>query len=110
MVKSPSDKKQNGSNEIDRIVHEPARYLIMAHLYIVDSSDFLFLKNQTGLTQGNLSSHLSKLETAGYVEIKKEFIGKRPHTMLSLTQQGRQALETYRTDMQNMLTNLPSVQ
>ena len=108
MTEPIRNDKQNDINEIDRIVHEPARYLIMAYLHVVESSDFLFLKNQTGLTQGNLSSHLAKLETAGYVEIKKEFIGKRPHTMLNLTSKGRQAFETYRSEMQEILRNLPS--
>ncbi len=108
MTKSPSEEKPTSTGEIDRIVHEPARYLIMAYLYVIESSDFLFLRSQTGLTQGNLSSHLSKLEAAEYIEIKKEFVGKRPHTMLNLTDRGRQAFETYRSDMQSMLNNLPT--
>ena len=60
--------------ELDRVIHEPARLLLVATLSVVESADFLFLMNQTKLTRGNLSSHLSKLQAAGYVEIKKEFV------------------------------------
>jgi len=95
------------SSVIDRLVHEPARYLIMAYLYVVESADFLFLERQTGLTKGNLSSHLSKLETAGYVQILKEFVDKKPHTMLALTMAGRKAFEAYRQNMKRMLNGLP---
>jgi DNA-binding MarR family transcriptional regulator len=92
---------------IDRLIHEPARLLIMSYLYVVDSADFLFLSRQTGMTFGNLSSHMSKLEVAGYVEVEKKFVGKKPQTMLHLTQQGRAALERYRTGMRQMLDELP---
>ena len=93
--------------DIDKLIHEPARYMIMAYLYVVEGADFLFLKNQTDLTYGNLSSHLSKLEKAGYVKIEKEFVGKKPHTMLSLTKVGRKAFENYRENMKRMLEALP---
>jgi len=89
--------------EIDRIVHEPARLLILAYLSVVESADFLFLMNQTHLTRGNLSSHLSKLEAAGYIEIKKEFVEKIPHTLLQLTEQGRKAFLEYRHNMKQVL-------
>ncbi|MFH1851826.1 MAG: transcriptional regulator, partial [Candidatus Neomarinimicrobiota bacterium] len=74
---------------IDRLVHEPARLLILAYLYVVESADFLFLMRQTNLTKGNLSSHLSKLEAAGYVEVTKEFVDKIPRTLLRLSDHGR---------------------
>ena len=80
-------------SEIDRIIHEPARLIIMAHLYVVESADFLFLMQQTGLTFGNLSSHMSKLEQAGFISVEKEFVDRKPHTMLSLTKSGRAALK-----------------
>jgi DNA-binding MarR family transcriptional regulator len=89
--------------EIDRVIHEPARLLIIAVLSVVESADFLFLMNQTKLTRGNLSSHLSKLEAAGYVEIKKEFMEKIPRTLLSLTEEGRKAFLEYRHKMQQVL-------
>jgi DNA-binding MarR family transcriptional regulator len=92
--------------EIDRIIHEPARLLILAYLSVVESADFLFLMNQTHLTRGNLSAHLSKLETAGYVEIKKEFVEKIPRTLLSLTEGGRKAFQEYRHSMKQVLDSL----
>ena len=92
--------------EIDRIIHEPARFMIMAYLYVVESADFLFLMRQTGLTKGNLSSHMSKLETAGYVAIKKEFVDKIPRTLLSLTGEGRKAFDEYRQNMKQVLDSL----
>jgi len=92
--------------QIDRIVHEPARLLILAYLSVVESADFLFLMNQTNLTRGNLSSHLSKLESVGYVEIKKEFVDKIPRTLLSLTEKGRDAFHDYRRNMKQVLESL----
>ena len=92
---------------IDRLIHEPARFRIMAYLYVIESADFLFLMRQTGLTFGNLSSHLNKLETVGYVSIEKEFIGKKPHTMLHLTNEGRAAFQEYRQSMKQALDDLP---
>lgn len=93
--------------DIDRLIHEPSRFMVMAHLYLVESADFTFLMRQTGLTWGNLSSHLSKLEAAGYVAIEKEFIGRKPHTMLHLTTQGRSAFEQYRRSMRQALDRIP---
>ena len=92
--------------EIDRVIHEPARLLILASLSVVESADFLFLMNQTKLTRGNLSSHLSKLEAAGYVEIKKEFVDKIPRTLLALTDKGRKASHEYRRKMRQVLDSL----
>lgn len=92
---------------IDKVIHEPARYMIMAHLYVVESADFLFLMTQIGLTRGNLSSHMSKLEKAGYVQVIKEFISRKPHTMLRMTRKGRKAFEVYRKSMTGMLKDLP---
>jgi len=93
--------------DVDRLIHEPARFMVLALLYVVESADFTFLMNQTGLTWGNLSSHLSKLEEAGYVEIQKEFKGKKPHTMLHLTEEGRAAFRGYRQSMKQVLDDLP---
>ena len=94
---------------IDRIIHEPARLLITAHLYVVESADYVFLMQNTGLTWGNLSSHLSKLEGARYVEITKEFIQKKPHTMVQLTESGRVAFDSYRRQMKALFEDLPEV-
>lgn len=105
MSKNKDDSKSPLS-DIDRIIHEPARLMIMAHLYVIESADFLFLMRQTGLTWGNLSSHLSKLENANYVEIKKEFKGKKPHTMLCLTDKGRDAFKKYVQNMKQVIDEL----
>jgi len=104
---SGGEDKRATSN-IDRLIHEPARYTIMAYLYVVESADFIFLLKQIGLTWGNLGAHVGKLEAAGYVEIKKEFLGKKPHTVASLTNQGRLAFETYRKEMKQVLNKLPN--
>lgn len=92
--------------DIDRLVHEPARLMILAILYVVESADFLFLMRQTGLTKGNLSSHMGKLEAAGYIDIKKEFVDKIPRTLLRLTDKGREAFQTYRQGMIQVLEDL----
>jgi len=84
---------------LDRLVHEPARLAIMTNLYVVASADATWLLQQTGLTWGNLASHLAKLEDAGYVEVRKGFKGRKPHTDISLTERGRAALLDYRAQM-----------
>ncbi len=92
---------------IDKVIHEPARFKLMTHLYVVESADFLFLMRQTDLSFGNLSSHMTKLEKTGYVKIKKKFIGKKPHTMIELTKKGRIAFDKYRKDMKKVLNDIP---
>lgn len=94
-------------NDIDRLVHEPARLMLMAVLYVVEGADFTFLMNQTGMTWGNLSAHMSKLEEAGYLEVEKSFKGRRPNTMLRLTTEGRKAFREYRMKMLKALDDLP---
>jgi DNA-binding transcriptional ArsR family regulator len=64
-----SHPNQSNFVEIDRLVHEPARLAIMALLYVIESADFTFLMNQTGLSWGNLSTHMSKMEEAGYIDV-----------------------------------------
>src|SRR5215203_1388677 len=88
---------------LDRLVHEPARLLIVTILSSVVSADFLFLQRETGLTKGNLSAHLSKLEEAGYVEIEKTFKGKLPLTICKLTFTGKSALKAYRQQLQSFM-------
>lgn len=102
-----SDDELNAIQNIDKIIHEPARLLLMAHLFVVESADFLFLQRQTGLTWGNISSHLRKLENAGYVAVEKEFIDKKPHTTLKLTDKGRKAFKEYRKNMKQVFEDLP---
>ena len=79
----------------DRLVHEPARLAILTALSACDKADFVFLRNLTGLTKGNLSSHLFKLEQGGLVAIEKAFEGKQPITYIALTPEGRDVLKTY---------------
>jgi DNA-binding MarR family transcriptional regulator len=92
--------------QIDRVVHEPARLMILMVLYTVEDADFTFLANVTELTDGNLSSHLRKLEEAGYVEIEKGYAGKKPRTTIRLTPEGREAIESYRSTMERALKNM----
>ena len=93
--------------EIDKIIHEPARLQIMTQLYVVAEADFIYIMHQTGLTWGNLSSHMSKLEAAEYIEVKKEFVDKKPHTILKLTTRGREAFEKYRNAIDQVFKDLP---
>ena len=92
--------------EIDPVIHAPARLKILGVLVSVKEADFLYLLNATGLTKGNLSSHLAKLEQAGYLEIEKTYRGKHPLTVCRLTKSGRDALERYRKKMQEILDAL----
>jgi DNA-binding MarR family transcriptional regulator len=96
-----------GLVEVDRLLHEPARLVIAAILYAVESADFLYLLRETGLTKGNLSSHLSKLEGAGYVEIEKTYQGKKPRTICRMTDQGRTAFADYRDQLRSAARCLP---
>ena len=75
---------------LDRLIHEPGRLAIMTVLSSLKSADFVFLQHATGLTKGNLSSHLTKLEEAGLVAIEKRFIRKKPNTNVALTTAGRE--------------------
>lgn len=96
--------------DLDRLVHEPARLMILAYLYVTEGADFTFLARQTGLTLGNLSSHVGKLEDAAYVEVVKSFRGKRPNTLIRLTAEGRAAFHAYRERMERALGELPPPQ
>ena len=92
---------------VDRIIHEPARLIIVAILYAVESADFLYLLHETGLTKGNLSSHLSRLEDTGYVDIEKTFHGKVPRTICRLTGSGRIAFDDYRQRLKRAIDTMP---
>lgn len=93
--------------QLDPLIHAPARLLIMAILTAVASADFLYLLRETELTRGNLSSHLGKLEEAGYIAIEKRFVGKKPHTLCRITPAGRTAFLGYRERMQRIVEQLP---
>ena len=81
--------------DLDRIIHEPARLRILMILSGVDIADFAFFRTTLGLTKGNLSSHMDRLEKAGYIEVNKSFNGKIPHTDYCLTKTGREQLAEY---------------
>ncbi len=91
---------------LDKTLHEPVRLSLVACLYVVEEADFVFLQSQTGITGGNLSSHLKRLAEEGYVEIRKEFEGSRPRTTLSLTGEGRERFEAYIQTLDRMLKGL----
>jgi DNA-binding MarR family transcriptional regulator len=94
---------------LDRLIHEPARLVLVANLAVVDEADFVFLSRQTGFTAGNISSHMTRLEDAGYVELEKGFVGKRPRTVYRLTEEGRGAFERYREDVAGLLAGPEAV-
>ncbi|NIM48707.1 MAG: helix-turn-helix domain-containing protein [Gemmatimonadales bacterium] len=107
MSDDPRDREPAPLDWIDPVVHAPARLSIMTQLYVVEAMDATFLVNRTGLTWGNLSTHLRKLEESGYVDLEKEFRGRKPCTMIRLTDKGREAFRRYRASMQQALGDLP---
>jgi DNA-binding MarR family transcriptional regulator len=90
-------------NDLDRLIHEPARLMIVTILAATESADFLYLERETGLTRGNLSAHLGKLEEAGYIKIEKTYKGKLPLTVCKLTAEGRKAFVAYRRQLQDIV-------
>ena len=101
--------KRNDSGdtpEIDKVIHEPSRLKIVAQLYVIESADYPFLMKQLGFTWGNLSAHLSKLEDAGYVEIEKDFVDKKPKTTVRLTPSGRAAFREYRKTIRTVIGDM----
>lgn len=81
--------------------------MVLTYLFVVEHADYVFLTRMTGLTWGNLSTHMTRLEEAGYIEMLKEFKGKKPHTKICLTEQGRAAFREYKKSMQQVLDDLP---
>jgi len=98
-----SNEESIDSKDIDKVIHEPARLIIMTQLFVVQEADFIYIMRKTGLTWGNLSSHMTKLETAGYIDVVKTFVDKKPHTILKLTEQGRKAFRQYRKTLKQVL-------
>jgi DNA-binding transcriptional ArsR family regulator len=93
---------------LDRLVHEPGRLAILTVLSSVTSADFTFLQQATGLTKGNLSSHLSKLEEAGLLSIEKRFVLKKSHTTASLTKDGRRRIAAHWEQLEKLRTQFTS--
>lgn len=105
-----SERGRGGADRlsgIDPVIHAPARLRIMTQLHVVEAADATFLLNETGLTWGNLASHLRKLEEHGYVAIEKEFRDRKPCTIVSLTPEGRAAFKRYRAAIQGAFATLP---
>jgi DNA-binding MarR family transcriptional regulator len=107
MAKAPADPELLPLADIDQVIHAPARLMVLSYLYVVDSADYVFLMRLSGLTWGNLSTHLTKLEQAGYISIRKTFIGRKPRSTIGLTRQGRTAFRQYKKSMQKVLDDLP---
>jgi len=89
--------------QADRTVYEPARLAILAILSTVEIADFKFLQTSLELTQGNLSAHIAKLEAAGFIDVEKAFVGKRPSTRLRITREGEKAFDDHTTMMKRLL-------
>jgi DNA-binding transcriptional ArsR family regulator len=92
----------NQEVNLDRLIHEPGRLAILTVLSSCRSADFVFLQRVTGLSKGNLSSHLSKLESAGLVKIEKRFVGKRPNTNVVLTAAGRKGISDHWSQLERL--------
>ena len=88
--------------QVDRLIHEPARLAIVTVLSSVADADFTFLQRTTGLTKGNLSSHLAKLEAAGLVEVSKQFVRRKPNTTIALTPVGRRRVARHWDQLERM--------
>ena len=94
-------------SDLDPLVHAPSRLMVMTYLYVVEKIDYVYLQRVTGLSWGNLSKHLSKLEAAGYLETEKTFQDKKPNTSIRLTAKGRSAYRDYKDNIQEVLSSLP---
>lgn len=97
------DEKLRALTGVDRFIHEPSRSVILAILAATKKADFLYLQREAGLTKGNLSIHLQKLEAAGFIDVEKTYRSRRPLTVCRITPQGRQAFENYRKQLKNFI-------
>ena len=102
-----NDSDLHPLSDIDPIIHASARLMVLTYLYVVESADYVFLINLTGLTWGNLATHLNKLEEAGYIEVEKTYKGKKPQTLLRMSEKGRTAFQAYKRTMKHVLNDLP---
>ncbi len=89
--------------QLDDVIHSRIRLAVMSLLITVEEAEFNFLKEKVNATDGNMSVHLKKLEDAGYISVKKEFVNRKPRTMYSLTKNGRQAFEVYLEQLEKMI-------
>ena len=89
--------------ELDPLVHAPVRLAVLSVLAGAEDADFVFLRESIGTTDGNLSTHLARLEEAGYVRIRKAFVGKKPHTTCAITRRGRKAFVAYLEQLERIV-------
>lgn len=94
-------------SNLDPLIHSRTRLLVMTYLFVVEKINYTYLHRVTGLSWGNLSKHLSRLEEAGYVETEKTFQDKKPNTTIQLTETGRNAYQEYKEKIQAVLGSLP---
>lgn len=92
--------------DVDRLIHELARLMILASLYVVESADSTFLLRQTGLRQANLPAYTAELGAAGHIDAKEESVDMQPHTMLHITEKGRAAFQAYWQRMAQVFDDL----
>ena len=97
-----------GPPKIDTLIHAPVRLAIVSTLISVEEAEFGFLKSATGASDGNLSTHLTKLEMGGIISIEKTFRGKKPLTVCRLTDRGRRAFKSYLVDLEKILKRDPN--
>ena len=102
----PATDSPRSATEIDRLIHEPARLMIMANLYVVEEADFVYLTRQTELTPGNINSHMARLQASDYVSVEKMFAANRPRTVYRITDKGRAAVEHYRQQVGDLLARI----
>jgi DNA-binding transcriptional ArsR family regulator len=92
--------------DVDKLIHEPSRLMILTILNSVEKADFVYLQRETGLTRGNLSVHLTKLGEAGYIDIQKTFNGKIPQTICQITAAGKTAFNKYTEYLKNVVNKI----
>jgi DNA-binding MarR family transcriptional regulator len=88
---------------LDPVIHAPIRLIVMSALAVNEAAEFTYLRGITGATDGNLASHLRRLEEADYVHMEKRFVRRRPQTLYSLTERGRIAFESYLAELAALL-------
>ena len=89
--------------ELDPVIHSQVRLAVLSILIASESAEFGYLKERTGATDGNLSVHLTKLEEAGYIRVRKSFRGRKPSTTCSLTEKGRAAFLEYLKSLESYI-------
>jgi DNA-binding MarR family transcriptional regulator len=103
-MKARKMRMNNKAVELDPLIHAPIRLGVLSILMAVDEADFIYLRDQTGATEGNLSTHLSRLEEAGLIQITKTFFKKRPRTICKITTEGEKRFRNYLNRLEEILS------